>query len=352
LPPAPSSPLISVLMPVFNAAGTLPTALDSLLAQTWTDFEIVAVDDGSNDDAIHGRNTPCTREILRHYGLRDARVRPIFTDHQGIVAALNRGLLEARGRLIARMDADDVCSRRRLELQSDYLARHPDVGLVACLAKFGGNARQAGGYKLHLDWTNSLLEREEIALGRFQESPLVHPTVMFRRNLVQALGGYRDGPFPEDYELWLRWLDAGVIMAKLPRFLYTWNDPPHRLSRTHPRYSVQAFYGTKARYLARWLARHNPWHPRVMVVGAGRITRRRAEMLLPHGVSITAWVDIDPRKIGRDVAGRPVIHRDCVPDPGQCFVLSYVSGHGAPEDVRAYFLSRGYTPGKDFMLAA
>jgi len=57
-------------------------------------------------------------------------------------------------------------------------------------------------------------------------------------------------------------------------------------------------------------------------------------------------------KIGRDVAGRPVIHRDCVPDPGQCFVLSYVSGHGAPEDVRAYFLSRGYTPGKDFMLAA
>ena len=114
-------------------------------------------------------------------------------------------------------------------------------------------------------WTNGLLTHEEIALARFVESPLAHPSVMFRRSLVERWGGYAEGAFPEDYELWLRWLDAGVRMEKLADPLLIWNDSPTRLSRRDPRYAAEAFYRVKARYLARWLA---PQHAQGTVHGA------------------------------------------------------------------------------------
>ncbi len=345
--------MISVLLPVRNAAATLPAALDSLLAQTHAEFEVLCLDDGSNDACSNiDAPDPGTQALLETYIRRDRRIRLFFLPCNGIVQALNHGLQHARGRFIARMDADDVCHPQRLERQAAYLGGHPDIGLVACRAAFGGNPDQAGGYKRHLDWTNTLLTHGQIALGRFRESPLVHPTVMFRSEAVQRHGAYADGPFPEDYELWLRWLDAGVRMAKLPEVLYTWNDPPLRLSRTHPHYDVNAFYRIKARYLAQWLATNNPLHPDVLVMGAGRITRRRAEMLLRHGVKITAWADIDPRKVGKTVAGRAVIHRDDIPPPGNQFILSYVAGHGAAEDITAFLTARQHVPGRDFLLAA
>lgn len=353
--------MISVLLPVHNAAATLPDALDSLLRQSFTDLEIIGVDDGSDDrprentggfERSLGPGISATRAILLEYARNDRRVRVLGIKHGGIVEALNHGLNAARGEYIARMDADDVSHPERLQKQVDFLRLNPEVGLVACRAAFGGSAEHAGGYKRHLDWTNTLLPHEQLSLGRFRESPLVHPTVMFRKELIHRFGAYRDGPFPEDYELWLRWLSLGVRMAKLPETLYVWNDPPDRLSRTHPRYGVREFYAVKAVYLARWLAKHNPHHPRIMVMGAGRITRRRAEMLLDHGVEITDWLDIDPRKINRRVAGRPVIHRDEAPPPGRAFLVSYVAGHGGAEDIEDFLRGRGYLPGRDYLLAA
>src|SRR5207247_9233486 len=127
----------------------------------------------------------------------------------------------------------------------------------------------------HVDWSNTLLSHQEISLARFVESPVVHPSVMFRRELIDRLGGYAEGQFPEDYELWLRWLEAGVRFEKLPEALLRWRDRDARLSRSDPRYDSEAFYRMKAIYLARWLAANNRHHPKIVVCGAGRLTRRR-----------------------------------------------------------------------------
>jgi hypothetical protein len=226
------------------------------------------------------------------------------------------------------------------------------VRLVGCQVEFGGDRETHAGYALHVDWTNSLTTPEEIGLNRFVESPFAHPSVMFRRELLARHGGYRDGPFPEDYELWLRWLDAGVAMAKLPEKLLVWNDPPGRLSRTDARYSFQAFYETKAVYLARWLARYNPRHPNVVVWGAGRETRKRAEHLVRHGVRVTHYVDIDPRKIGQTIHGRPVLAEDQLPGPAEAFVVSYVGSRGAREDIRHRLTARGFREGAHFVMGA
>lgn len=336
-------PSVTVTLPSFNAEATLAPCLDSLLAQTYPGFEIVAVDDGSTDG---------TANLLREYARRDARVRPVFIEHGGVALAAMAGIDAARGRYIARMDADDLALPERLATQAAHLDAHPGVGLVGCRVRFGGDRTQAGGYAHYVDWTNTLLSREAIANHRFVELPVPNPSIMFRREVVEQHGGYLQGGFPEDYELQLRWLERGVVMEKVDAELLIWNDPPTRLTRTDERYDPDAFYRVKAAYLARWLAANNPGHPTVHILGAGRPTRKRADILLDHGIRIDAYYDLDPRKVGHVVGGRPVLHREEVPPPGEVFLISYVASRGAREDIAEFLAGRGYVLGKHWIAAA
>jgi glycosyltransferase involved in cell wall biosynthesis len=332
---------VSVLLPVRNAAATIARAVTSVQAQTHGGWELVVVDDGSTDG---------TREWLRRAAEADARIRLVEQPARGLVPALNAGLAAARGRFIARLDADDECHPDRLTAQADWLEANPRTGLVSCLVGYGGDRAANTGYALHVDWLNSLGTEEEIALNRFVESPLAHPSVMFRRGLVERHGSYRDGDFPEDYELWLRWLDAGVVMAKVPRELLTWHDAPGRLSRTDPRYDPGAFFRVKAEYLARHLGRNG--HREVWIWGAGRPTRKRAAHLAAHGVRIAGYIDVDAKKAGKAVGGVPVIAPEALPPPGSRLVLGYVSSRGAREMIRSDLARRGYAEGRDFLMCA
>lgn len=333
-------------MPVFNAAATLPRVVATIQAQTFSDWEWVAVDDGSTD---------ASADLLRREAASDPRIRVLQQPHAGIAAALTVGLAAARGQYVARMDADDEMSPERLAWQAAYLDRpsHAGIGLVGCGVEFGGDAARSGGYALHVDWLNGLLSPEAIALNRFIESPFAHPSVMFRRELVERYGGYRSGDFPEDYELWLRWLDAGVPMAKLPQPLLRWNDPPGRLSRTDPRYRPDAFFRLKATWIAR--AVQAVLGGRALLVwGAGRPTRRRAAWLEEQGLRIRGFIDVDAKKATPALGGtgRPVILSDQLPPPAESFVLGYVSSRGARELIRDQLLRRGYGEGRDFLMCA
>ncbi|KAF0178709.1 MAG: glycosyl transferase family protein [Limisphaerales bacterium] len=353
-----SAPRVSVLLPAFNALATLPRAVASLREQTFADWELLVVDDGSTDG---------TAEWLLAQAAQEPRLKVISQPHAGIVAALNRGLAEARGEFIARMDADDESFPDRLAEQIAFLDAQPDIGVVSSLVEFAGDRAASQGYALHVDWLNSVVEPEQISLNRFVESPFAHPSVMFRRELVARHGGYRDGDFPEDYELWLRWLEAGVRMAKVPRELLRWHDRTARLSRTDPRYDVESFYRLKADYLARWLKQHVPAacsrrsaglmaegsdcnSPALLVWGAGRATRKRVKLLEAHGIAVSAYVDVDPNKHGRSRAGHLVLAPEQIP-PG-AFHLGYVARRGAREFCRNFLEQRGGVEGRDFLFVA
>ncbi|WP_243547235.1 glycosyltransferase [Pseudodesulfovibrio tunisiensis] len=338
-----SRPGISVTMPCYNCGETVARALDSLLAQTRTDFEILAANDGSTDN---------TAGILAEYACRDSRVRVLSLEHGGVIHAANAAIRASRGRYVARMDADDEALPERLAEQAALLDSRPDIGLAGCLVRFGGDRQKCAGYAHYVDWTNTLLDHEAISLNRFVEFPVPNPSIMFRRECLEQYGPYRDGDFPEDYELFLRWLDQGVRMAKANRELMIWNDPPTRLSRNHPRYDVNAFYRVKAEYLARWLERNNAHHPGVHILGSGRTARKRAEMLLDHGIRIVGLYDIDPRKIGKVVHGIRVRHRNDMPAPGSAFFLSYVGSRGARREIVDFLESMGHIPGRDFLAVA
>ena len=339
--PRSGCPRVSVILPVRDEEAFLPEALASLSSQTEQSFEILAIDDGSRDK---------TSQILDNHP--DPRLRVLRQPPTGIVAALNHGLAQARAPYVARMDADDLAAPERLGLQAAFLDANPGVGLLASRVEYLGDRDASRGLALWLEWTNSLLTPAAIACERFVESPLVHPSVMFRRTLIEQHGGYRDGDFPEDYELWLRWLEAGVAMTKLDAPLLRWRDRPDRLTRTDPRYSVDAFFRTKAPFLSNWLARHNPHHPDVVIWGAGRVTRRRLAPVLAQGLAVQAWVDIDPKKIGWNIEGAPVIAPSSLPPPGGAFVLVAVGKRGARSLIESELRRQGYTPGIDYLFCA
>ena len=355
-----SHPLVSVVLPVRNAAATIVRAVASVRAQTLPEWELIVVDDGSTDG---------TREILRELARAEPRIKLIVQVPAGVAAAANAGVAAAQGKFIARMDADDESHVERLAAQVDFLEarENRDVGVVGSLVEFGGDRVASAGYALHVDWTNSLLTPEAIALNRFIESPLVNPSVMFRRELVARHGGWRDGDFPEDYELWLRWLDAGVRMAKVPRVLLTWHDAPTRLTRTDARYGPEKFFEMKAEWSAREVGRIVPNPPserrvednvpcprKIFIWGAGRHTRKRAAHLNAHGVTIAGYIDVDAKKTGRGLGGTgvPVLDAEALPPPGEIFVLSYVTTRGARDYNREKLRTRGYIEGRDFLMCA
>lgn len=333
--------MISVILPVYNSAPWIGRCVESILAQTFRDFELIIVDDGSTDE------TPL---LLEQFARADQRTRLIREEHRGVTGAFNRGLEEARGEFIARMDADDEMLPQRLEKQIDFLGKNPGTGVVSCLVQHGGHPEMQKGYSVYIDWINTLITPDQIALNRFVEAPVANPSVLFRRALAEQLGSYRHGNFPEDYELWLRWMDAGVRIAKVPEVLLTWNDPPTRLSRTDDRYSDEAFQRAKAGYLAKFI-RENLGGRKLWLCGAGRITRQKSALLVAENLPVGGYVDVDPKKIGKQYAGFPVVGIDGIPGKETAYVVSYVANRGAREDIREMLLEKGFAEGADFILA-
>jgi glycosyltransferase involved in cell wall biosynthesis len=327
-------------MPVRDAVETVGAALKSILAQTWRDWELIAVDDGSTD---------ATAEILTTYARQDSRIRVMFMPPLGIARALQTGCDASVGDWIARMDGDDLMDPERLRRQVEYTRQHPEVGVVSGQVRYGGGSP---GYAAHVDWLNSLRTHDEMFLRQFVEAPVAHPSVMFRRELMEQHGGYRDGDFPEDYELWLRWMAAGVRFAKVPDEILVWNDPPGRLSRTDPRYDVCRFYRTKCDYLALWLRRNVDPGRELWLWGAGRVTRRRFDPLEAGGFRFQGFIDVDAKKANLHRDGRCVVLADALPNRERAFVIVGVGNRGARELITAHLTARGWREGRDFLLAA
>ncbi len=327
-------------MPVRNGASTIEATVESIRCQTLRDWELIVIDDHSTDQ---------TPQMLSEMALSDLRIRVITDPSPGIAHALAAGCSAARGDWVARMDADDLMLPGRLERQLAHARKHPDLALVSCMVRYGGNQP---GYAAHVDWLNSIDSPELISMRRFVESPVAHPSVMFRRSLLESHGGYRHGNFPEDYELWLRWLAAGVRFGKSPEILLLWNDPPRRLSRTDPRYSVDAFYRVKCTHLIEWIDSNVCSKRHLMLWGAGRVTRRRFDSLETNGLQFHSFIDIDPRKIGQHRNGRRVIPPDAIPENPRPFVLVGVGNRGASLKIHAELTRRGWSEGLDFLLCA
>jgi len=340
-------PQVSIVLPVRNAVSTLDECLQSIAHQSYDNYEVLVIDDGSSDGSV---------ELVTRWAESDARIKHFKLPPLGLVTALNRGLSEAQTSLIARMDADDVMYPQRLARQFEFLMEHPDIDLVATQVRLFPEEQVKAGYAEYVRWQNSCLSSEKIYEEIFVESPFAHPSVMFRREVVCTLGGYREGHFPEDYDLWFRLMQSGIRMAKLAEVLLDWRESEGRYSRVDPRCSREAFDHLRASYLAshlrvRLIADGKMMQRPLVYWGAGRKTRRRPNLLLKKGFLPVAWIDIDDRKIGNLLQGVPVVSPDWLSDQKEKpFVLSYVANHGAREDIGQCLHAMGYHRGDDYLM--
>ncbi|MFM6983494.1 MAG: glycosyltransferase family 2 protein [Chitinophagaceae bacterium] len=205
------SPAISVILPVYNAASFLNEAIDSLLSQTFTDFELLIYDDGSTDNSRSIIDTYQDSRIVRHYS----------DTNEGLIAVLNKGLSEAKGKYIARMDADDICLPSRFKLQFEFMESHPELGI--------------SGTQLKLIHNNEPLTRpttdSALRWWFFRGSPFAHPSVILRTSLIREhqLSFNRKAYVAEDYDLW--WKMAFFCkMANLSEVLVLYRIHPSQES--------------------------------------------------------------------------------------------------------------------------
>ena len=228
-----NAPAITVIMPVYNAEKYVAAALDSMLAQTLGEFEIIVVDDGSTDGSY---------AILREYASRDSRIRVLQQKNSGDAAARNLALPAIRGRYVAQQDADDVSQSTRLEKQAAFLDAHPDVCAVYCrIAVADENLRP--------HYVVCAPERDEVIRKALPRGNVLSNCSMVRADTYRAVAGYRGALlWSSDYDLSLRLTEVGKIWC-IPEALYIVRKHAEQMSTT--KQHVNDEYGALVRVFAR-----------------------------------------------------------------------------------------------------
>lgn len=333
------NPIISVILPVFNAAETVRSAAESILNGTFQNIELIIANDGSTDDSLN-----------QIHSLNDPRVRVLNLPHQGVAVTANTAAAACRADWIARMDADDWSTPDRLEKQWN-LAQSECLDVVSGQVKIlDRQGAPVKGMQRYEKWLNGLLSHEEITAQRFVELPIVNPTILARKEFF--LNQCRHGPFPEDYDHWLRVLgNPEVRVGKVDSVILHWMDHSKRLTRSDERYSLQAFDKCRRMHLL-----NGPLLGQSMISiwGAGSTGKPWIRWAQKVGLKVNFVVEVAPGKIGQTIHGVPVIAPDQLEpaSPDSTPMLVAVGAAGARKKIRTYLSAKEYHPSKDVWFVA
>ena len=338
---------VSILIPAYNAAPTLSTALQSVQRQCHQNWECIVVDDGSTDD---------TYALARTMSTNDPRIRVISAPHSGLVNTLNRGIGYCTGEYVARMDADDWMHRQRISRQLEFMDTHPNVSAVGAHVRLFPRA-MTEGRRNYERWLNAIGTATRLADEVFIECPIAHPTLFIRTGVLREFR-YRDMGWPEDYDLVLRLHLAQCALNVIDERLLGWRDGPARLSRTAPMYAQDQFVRCKAHFLAQYIGAMQPSASASTGVksyvlwGHGPTGRALRKALSVHGYEASHIVDVHPRRIGQTIRGALVIGPDELGKTSGSFVVCAVAGAGPRAKIRRALYRFGLAERTDFVCAA
>lgn len=199
---------VSIVLPAYNCCGFIARTIESVLAQTWRDFELIVIDDGSTDNTL---------EIVKQYAARDERIKVLTQANSGLAATLNRGIDIAANEWVFRMDNDDLMRPNRLERQMAFVTEHPELAVASSLIRHIDDENRVIGKD------NSRLFTHEAVDKLVAANELIgfcHPAAVLRKSAVMAVGGYRKQFWPaEDIDLWNRLAEKGYKMLVQPEYL-------------------------------------------------------------------------------------------------------------------------------------
>lgn len=285
-----SQPLVSILIPYKNTSVYLRECLDSVITQSYTNWEVIAIDDHSTDNSY---------SLVSSYAMKDARIKTFPNQGNGIIQALRTAYTKSRGSFISRMDSDDVMTPIRIAKMKTDLIHHGlgflSVGQVGYFSDRG----ISDGYARYEQWLNSLTAKGSNFSEIYKECVVPSPCWMAHKTDIDACGAFESNRYPEDYDLTFRFYASGLKIIPCNEVLLLWRDYDSRTSRTSPHYAQNYFLDIKLYY---FLKLHRNKNKPLSVWGAGKKGKQIVQMLQEENVGFT-WICDNPKKIGKEIYG-------------------------------------------------
>lgn len=329
------NPLVSILIPFKNTGEFLPECLESILKQTYRNWEVLAVDDASSDQSPH---------ILKEHAVKDPRIQVFPNPGKGIIPALRKALQQSKGKLITRMDSDDVMLPDRVGQMVALLIKngpgHLAVGLVRYFSDRGIN----DGYQRYQDWLNELTAKGTNYTEIYKECVVPSPCWMAYREDLEKSGAFVPDIYPEDYDLTFRFYENDLKIIPCSEVLHLWRDYDHRTSRTSEHYSQNYFLELKVHY---FLKLNHDRNRELAIWGAGFKGKAVVKQLLKNQIDFV-WLCDNPNKINKKIYGKTLHHFEEMSSLKNPQSIITVANGTAQSEIRDYLGKLGQKPMEDY----
>lgn len=285
--------LISIIMPYKNCAHFLNETINSILNQTETNWELIAINDHSDDNGMN---------ILTSFQEKDNRILTIKNNGKGIIDALKTGYNLAKGNYITRMDADDICTPNKLkDLKSIIDENGINSVAIGKVHYFKSDGSIIGdGYLKYQNWINQLAEKHNSFSEIYKECPIPSPSWMLKKETFDKIGAFDSSTYPEDYDLAFRMYKAKLTPIGTKEKVHYWRDYSTRTSRTHDNYKDNRFLELKVDY---FLKLDKSSNKKLVLNGAGKKGKFIAQLLIKNKIEFE-WTCGTPSKIGHNIYGK------------------------------------------------
>lgn len=278
-------------MPVKNAGPFLAECLDSILNQSYKDWELIAVNDHSVDNS---------NEILKSYAEKDQRIKVFLNNGNGIIPSLRLAYKNSNGKFITRMDADDICEKDKLSNLISNLKCYGRGNIAIGQVEYFSDEKLGKGYIKYAEWLNKLTSSGNNFDEIYKECSIPSPTWMLYREDLEEIGAFNSDVYPEDYDLCFRMYSNGLNCIPSGRVLHLWRDHSERSSRNDPNYLDNHFSELKVNYFLKLDKKENQT---LVLWGAGKRGKKIADLLINKNIDFQ-WICNNPNKIGKEINGK------------------------------------------------
>ncbi|MGD1960239.1 MAG: glycosyltransferase family 2 protein [Fulvivirga sp.] len=330
------TPLVSIIMAVKDTAPFLPSCLDSILAQSYSNWELIAVNDHSSD---------ATPQILEDYAGQDTRIRVFHSKRHKLIPTLKEGYTHVRGILINRMDSDDKMPDYKLEvLVNEWLKYGRGTIIAGGTEHFVDEGEVGDGFVRYEKWLNEVARTSTHYQQIYKECVIPSHCWILQRDDFEAAGGFEPEVYPEDYDLCFRYYRSGLKVVGIDKVLHYWRDRSNRISRTWEEYEDNRYFDLKLRYFYELdRDRNRP----LVLWGAGKNGKDMARLVQGFDDQFH-WVCDNERKIGKDIYGVRMEHLDVIPTLVNPQIMVVVSSPDARSEITSMLEEWGKKPVKDY----
>ena len=333
-------PLVSIIMAVKDTAPYLEACLDSIINQSYQNWELLAVNDHSSDE---------TPDILQHYAKKDPRVRYLNSNKPRLIPTLQVGYAEAQGELINRMDSDDIMPSYKIQILVEEWLKYGKGNVIAGGTEHFVDEGEVGdGFLKYEKWLNEVARTSTHYKQIYKECVIPSHCWLMHKEDFDAVDAFNPVIYPEDYDLCFRMYAHGLKIIGIDKILHHWRDRSNRISRTWEEYKDNRYFEMKIRFFYQ-LDRD---HTRPLVLwGAGRNGKDMAK-LLQSNEDIFHWVCDNERKIGKDIYGVKLQHFSDIQELDQPQIIIVVSSPNGKKEIEDQLNAFGKKPVEDFWFFA